>query len=176
MSTSLKLAHVGRYKDIAVLLIKYGRSDVVAEAGLDDDIRHHAAPAPAKAEELATDLEAMGPTFIKLGQLLSTRSDLLPAPYIEALARLQDNVAPFPFEEVEQIVTEELGVRISKAFAAFETAPLAAASLGQVHRAVLRDGRVVVVKVQRPNIKKQVIEDLEALAEIAAVLDRRTKI
>jgi ubiquinone biosynthesis protein len=177
MSTSLKLAHVGRYKDIAVLLIKYGRSDVVAEAGWDHDLRSpKTADVPAKAEELAADLEAMGPTFVKLGQLLSTRADLLPAPYIEALSRLQDDVAPFPFEEVERIVTEELGVRISKAFAEFERTPLAAASLGQVHRAVLRDGRVVVVKVQRPDIKKQVIEDLEALAEIAGVLDRRTKI
>src|SRR5438874_1578950 len=173
MSTSLKLAHVGRYKDIAVLLIKYGRSDVVAEAGWEDNVRHRPEPVPAKAEELATDLEAMGPTFVKLGQLLSTRGDLLPAPYIEALARLQDDVAPFPFEDVERIVTEELGARISKAFAEFDRTPLAAASLGQVHRAVLRDGRQVVVKVQRPDIKQQVIEDLEALAEIAGVLDRR---
>src|SRR5712672_2945246 len=122
MSTSLKLAHVGRYKDIAVLLIKYGRSDVVAEAGLDDDIRHHAAPAPAKAEELATDLEAMGPTFIKLGQLLSTRSDLLPAPYIEALARLQDNVAPFPFEGVRGIRNNSLGGGITRPGAPRRTA------------------------------------------------------
>jgi len=177
MSTSLKLAHVGRYKNIAVLLMKYGRSDVVTEAGWDDAIPHRPdASVPAKAEELAADLEAMGPTFIKLGQLLSSRGDLLPPAYIDALARLQDNVAPFPYEDVERIVTEELGVRISKAFAEFERTPLAAASLGQVHRALLRDGRPVVVKVQRPDIEKQVIEDLEALAEIAAVLDRRTRI
>jgi len=178
MSTSLKLAHVGRYRDIGLLLIKYGRSDVVTEAGWDGDVRHHHTDAtePAKAEELAKDLEAMGPTFVKLGQLLSSRSDLLPAAYIEALSRLQDNVAPFPYADVERIVTEELGVRISKAFASFEEEPLAAASLGQVHRAVLRDGKPVVVKVQRPDIHKQVVEDLDALAEIAAVLDRRTKI
>ena len=118
----------------------------------------------------------MGPTFVKLGQLLSSRADLLPPAYIAALARLQDNVAPFPFEDVERIVTEELGVRISKAFADFSATPLAAASLGQVHRATLRDGRPVVVKVQRPDIHKQVLEDLESLAEIAGVLDRRTKI
>lgn len=180
MGNSLKLAHVKRYKDIAVLLIKYGRSDVVREAGWDDDLEpakgRGVARTEPKAEELAADLEAMGPTFIKLGQLLSTRPDLLPAPYIEALARLQDDVAPFPYEEVEMIVTEELGVRISKAFAGFSPAPLAAASLGQVHRATLRDGRPVVVKVQRPGIRQQVLEDLEALAEIAQVLDRRTKI
>jgi len=178
MSTSLKLAHVGRYRDIGLLLIKYGRSDVVTEAGWDSDVRHDHIDAaePAKAEELAKDLEAMGPTFVKLGQLLSSRSDLLPTAYIEALSRLQDNVAPFPYADVERIVTEELGVRISKAFASFEEEPLAAASLGQVHRALLRDGRAVVVKVQRPDIHKQVVEDLDALAEIAAVLDRRTKI
>jgi len=180
MATSLKLAHVKRYKDIAVLLIKYGRSDVVAEAGWDAELAPAkgtpVAPASPKAEELAADLEAMGPTFVKLGQLLSTRPDLLPAPFIEALSRLQDKVAPFSYEEVEQIVTEELGVRISKAFGEFSTEPLAAASLGQVHRATLRDGRQVVVKVQRPNIREQVVEDLESLAEIAGVLDRRTKV
>jgi predicted unusual protein kinase regulating ubiquinone biosynthesis (AarF/ABC1/UbiB family) len=160
--------------------MKYGRSDVVKEAGWDDEIPPARGTAVAraepKAEELANDLEAMGPTFIKLGQLLSTRPDLLPQPYIDALARLQDNVAPFPYEEVEQIVTEELGVRISKAFLDFSPTPLAAASLGQVHRATLRDGRAVVVKVQRPGIRQQVLEDLESLAEIAGVLDRRTKI
>ena len=180
MATSLKLAHVKRYKDIAVLLMKYGRSDVVREAGWDEEVPPAkdtaVAPASPKAEELAADLEALGPTFIKLGQLLSTRPDLLPPPYIEALCRLQDKVTPFSYEELEQIVTEELGVRISKAFGQFSTEPLAAASLGQVHRATLRDGRQVVVKVQRPNIREQVIEDLESLAEIASVLDRRTKI
>ena len=180
MSSSLKLSHVKRYKDIAVLLMKYGRSDVVREAGWDDAIEPAkgttALAANPKAEELAADLEKMGPTFIKLGQLLSTRPDLLPPPYIEALARLQDKVEPFSYEEVEHIVTEELGVRISKAFGEFSTEPLAAASLGQVHRATLRDGRLVVVKIQRPNIREQIIEDLESLAEIAGVLDRRTKI
>jgi predicted unusual protein kinase regulating ubiquinone biosynthesis (AarF/ABC1/UbiB family) len=180
MANSLKLEHVKRYKDIAVLLMKYGRSDVVREAGWDDAAEPARGTAVAnvepKAEELAADLEKMGPTFVKLGQLLSTRPDLLPPAYVEALTRLQDDVTPFPYEEVEKIVTEELGVRISKAFAEFSREPLAAASLGQVHRAILRDGRVVVVKVQRPGIRQQVIDDLEALAEIAAVLDRRTKI
>ncbi|HEV8511420.1 MAG TPA: AarF/UbiB family protein, partial [Gemmatimonadales bacterium] len=145
MATSLKLAHVKRYKDISVLLMKYGRSDVVREAGWDEENEPAkgtaVAPASPKAEELAADLEAMGPTFVKLGQLLSTRPDLLPPPYIEALSRLQDKVAPFPYEAVEQIVTAELGVRISKAFGEFSREPLAAASLGQVHRATLRDGR-----------------------------------
>ena len=117
----------------------------------------------------------MGPTFIKLGQLLSTRADLLPLPYMEALARLQDNVGPFPYLEVEAIVTSELGVRLSKAFTEFDQEPLAAASLGQVHRAVLRDGRPVAVKVQRPGIRERIAEDLEALAEIAAFADSHTE-
>ncbi len=176
MANSLKLAHVKRYKDIAVLLIKYGRSDVVKEAGWEDVPNPQTVETPAKAEELAADLEAMGPTFVKLGQLLSSRSDLLPPTYIDALSRLQDDVAPFPIAEVERIITEELGVRISKAFLEFSETPLAAASLGQVHRAMLRDGRDVVVKVQRPDIHQQVLEDLDALAEIAGVLDRRTRI
>src|SRR6185369_10287195 len=179
MSSSLKLSHVKRYKDIAVLLMKYGRSDVVREAGWDDAIEPAkgttALAANPKAEELAADLEKMGPTFIKLGQLLSTRPDLLPLPYIEALARLQDKVEPFSYEEVEHIVTEELGVRISKAFGEFSTEPLAAASLGQVHRATLRDGRLVVVKVQRPDIRERVAEDLAALLTIAEFLDAHTE-
>src|SRR6185503_12496185 len=117
------------------------------------------------------DLERLGPTFVKLGQLLSTRADLLPQPYLDALARLQDDVKPFSFADVERIVQEELGVRMSKAFSLFEAEPIAAASLGQVHRAALRDGRLVAVKVQRPDIDKRVAEDLETLGELADFLD-----
>ncbi|MGH3365573.1 MAG: ABC1 kinase family protein [Nocardioidaceae bacterium] len=115
-----------------------------------------------------------GPTFIKLGQLLSSRVDLLTPAYIEALARLQDKVEPFPFEQVEEIVSSELEVRLSRVFPTFDPKPLAAASLGQVHRATLRDGREVVVKVQRPDIRRQVLDDMEVLADLAEVLDTRT--
>src|SRR5205814_10397279 len=86
-----------------------------------------------KADDLANDLEELGPTFIKVGQLLSTRGDLLPQPYLDALARLQDRIEPFPYEEVEHIVSSELGGRVSKLFLDFETKPAAAASLAQVH-------------------------------------------
>jgi predicted unusual protein kinase regulating ubiquinone biosynthesis (AarF/ABC1/UbiB family) len=125
-------------------------------------------------EQLAADLEKLGPTFVKLGQLLSTRGDLLPPPYLAALTRLQDDVAPFPFEEVQEIIEQELGVRLSKAFSSFEPEPMAAASLGQVHRAALRDGRAVAVKVQRPQIREQIATDVEALQEVAAFLERHS--
>lgn len=174
MAVSLKPSHLKRYRDIAVLLVKYGRADLAKGIGIDEDVARpsDAEAVPPKAEELARDLEKLGPTFIKLGQLLSTRADLLPVAYIDALARLQDDVEPFSFADVERIVTEELGARISKAFAEFDAAPLAAASLGQVHRAVLRDGRVVAVKVQRPGVREQIIDDLDAFTEIAQLLDR----
>src|SRR5205085_9334701 len=177
MAISLKPEHLKRYKDIALLLVKYGRADLVKSAGLDATIEgmQDVQVSPAKMEELAADIEKMGPTFIKLAQLLSTRADLLPQPYIDALTRLQDKVEPFPFTEVEQIVNTELGVRISKAFSDFQSEPVAAASLGQVHRASLRDGRDVVVKVQRPGIREEMTKDLEVLAEIASFLDAHTE-
>ena len=178
MGLSLKPQHLKRYKDVAVLLMKYGRSDLVKAAGLDptlDDESPAATATDPAASELANDLERMGPTFIKLGQLLSTRPDILPLPYLQALTRLQDRVEPFSFAEVEGIVISELGVRLSKAFSEFEAKPLAAASLGQVHRAAMRDGRPVAVKVQRPDIRERVVEDLDALEEIAEFLDHHTE-
>ena len=176
MAISLRPQNAGRYKDVARLLVKYGRSDLVREAGLDDlaadnGTGHHP-KVPPKAEELADDLERLGPTYIKLGQLLSTRADVIPPAYAHALTRLQDDVEPFGYDEVERIVSTELSVRISKAFSSFEREPLASASLGQVHRARMRDGREVVVKVQRPGIKERIAEDMEALSELAELFDR----
>lgn len=172
--------HLSRYKQIASLLWKYGRSDLVQQMGIDKDLdASEAKPTgtgDALPEQLASDLEAMGPTYVKLGQVLSSRPDLLPDGYLKALARLQDKVKPFPYADVEHIVAAELGVRISKAFSRFDPAPLAAASLGQVHSAALRDGRAVVVKVQRPNIRKQIAEDFEVLEEIADFLDAHTEL
>ena len=161
--------HLGRYRDIGRLLLKYGRSDLVRQAGLDTALVDDVEPAGARAEgdELAADLERLGPTFIKLGQLLSTRADLLPPPYLDALARLQDNLEPFGFDEVRTTVEDELGVRLSRIYDDFDETPLAAASLGQVHAATLRGGRDVVVKVQRPGIRRQVFDDLEVLENIA---------
>jgi ubiquinone biosynthesis protein len=178
MGLSLRPEHLKRYRDIGRLMIKYGRSDLVRSAGLDDALEpeDRATPeAPPEAEELAADLEAMGPTFIKLGQLLSTRPDIVPPAYSEALARLQDDVEPFPAEEAERIVKEELGVRVSRAFLEFDAQPVAAASLGQVHTARLRDGRPVAVKVQRPGIRERIVEDLDAIEDLAELADRHTE-
>ena len=177
MAISLKPQHLNRYRQIAWLFVKYGRSDLVKDTGLEETLEAEQRVTPkeaAKADELADDLEKLGPTFVKLGQLLSTRVELMPRAYLEALARLQDKVEPFPFDEVEKIVTSELGVRMSKAFSDFEVTPMAAASLGQVHRARLRDGRQVAVKVQRPGIRDAMLEDLDALDEIAEFLDNHT--
>ena len=156
---------LSRYAAVASLMLKYGRN--VGET-VDDQVPDEA------PEALANDLEKLGPTFIKLGQVLSSRPDLLPPAYLEALTRLQDSVKPFPFADVQRIVEEELGARLSKAFSVFEETPIAAASRGQEHRAALRDGRLVAVKVQRPDIARTVASDLDALDEIAQFLTNRT--
>ncbi len=176
MAFSFKPSHLKRYKDVTRLLIKYGHGDLVRQAPVIDDPLDYEArpPIPPEAKELADDLEKLGPTFVKLGQLISTRSDFVPAAYMEALTRLQDHVEPFPYEKVEAIVSVELGARISRAFLEFDPTPIAAASLGQVHRAVLRSGQPVAVKIQRPDVRETVSEDLEALAEIAVLLDEHT--
>ena len=150
---------LSRYAAVGSLFLKY-RGAADAE--------------PGSADALARDLESLGPTFVKLGQLLSTRADLLPPEYLDALARLQDNVEPVPFAQIKQAVESDLGVRLSKAFSSFEERPLAAASLGQVHRASLRDGRVVAVKVQRPGVAEQVAADLAVLDQIAEYLSTHT--
>ena len=178
MKMPLNPAHAARYAALARLLVRHGRSDVVSGVGFDEFLVEDERPegSHGPAEELATDLEQMGPTYVKLGQLLSTRVDLLPPAYTEALTRLQDEVDPFPYDEVKTIVEEELGVSISNAFTSFDEKPLAAASLGQVHRATLRSGREVVVKIQRPGIRETVRDDMEALAQLADFADRHTDV
>jgi predicted unusual protein kinase regulating ubiquinone biosynthesis (AarF/ABC1/UbiB family) len=185
MGFTLKPKHLGHYRELAQLLMKYGRSDLVKRAGLEeslagskpDDAPLTAVQAEAKQEaaELAKDLEKLGPTYIKLGQLLSTRADILPPMYLEALEHLQDDLEPFPYAQVEEIIERELGARISKLFSEFEVEPIAAASLGQVHRARLRDGRRVAVKIQRPDIQAKLLEDLDALGDVAQFLDDHTE-
>ncbi|HSP14166.1 MAG TPA: AarF/UbiB family protein [Thermoanaerobaculia bacterium] len=177
----LKTRHLGAYKDLLVLLTRYGRRDfrleleneelllpATGEGPIEPDVRR-------RAEAFAAALKQMGPAYVKFGQLLSTRPDIVPPEYIAVLESFQDNVEPFSFADVERIVEEELGAKISKVFEEFEAVPVAAASLGQVHRAVLRDGREVVVKVQRPNVGQQIREELDVLTEIAETLEAHTE-
>lgn len=178
----LKARDLGAYRDLLLLFTRYGRKDFRLSMKPEDVL---AADEPSgeiepdvkkRAEAFANSLKQMGPTYVKFGQILSTRPDIVPPEYIAALESLQDQVEPFSFAEVEKIVEEELGVRISKAFETFESKPLAAASLGQVHRAVLRDGREVVVKVQRPNVREQVRHDMEVFTDIATTLEQHSEI
>ncbi|HEY2082852.1 MAG TPA: AarF/UbiB family protein [Verrucomicrobiae bacterium] len=166
------LHYLKRYKDIALLLAKYSQPGTRNRFGFDPPAT---ADGKAKAHDLPDDLERLGPTFVKLGQLLSSRADLLPEQFLKPLSRLQDRVKPFPYQDVEFIIENELGAKISKLFSHFEPTPMAAASLGQVHRAALHDGRSVAVKVQRPNIHEQIREDFAALEEIAKLLHRHTE-
>ena len=165
-----------RRVEIGRLLLKYGRADLVQVVGLDEGaLRLEAHQEPrTDPDGLSRDLEKMGPAFVKGGQLLSTRPDLLAAPFIASLSRLQDTVEPVSFGEIECIVEQELGVRLSKAFASFDATPLGSASLSQVHAATLRDGREVAVKVQRPGIREEVLEDLEILDGMVGLVSDHT--
>ncbi|WP_332024505.1 ABC1 kinase family protein [Kaistella sp.] len=166
------------YTKFISFILKYWNSDVFKAASenalnkenFDDSEHDYKNP-----EELAEDLKNMGPTYVKLGQLLSTRPDLIPEPYLKALESLQDDVEEIPYSEVQKIVEEEIGQRISKAFESFEVQPLASASIGQVHLAILRSGKKVAVKIQRPGVRKNFIEDLDTLKELTDVAVEHSK-
>ena len=180
----LKLKNIGRYTELTLLMTRYGLKDfkigkpsevALAEQSADDE-QPLQPDVQSRAKAFAESLKKMGPAFVKFGQILSTRPDIVPNEYIVELESLQDNVEPFSYAEVETILESELKVRISKAFTSFEATPLAAASLGQAHEAVLRDGREVAVKIQRPDIRQTIEKDLEVFLEIAETLEARTDI
>lgn len=127
------------------------------------------------ARSLRLALDDGGVTFVKLGQLLSTRRDLLPDEFVEELRLLQDQVAPVSPEQIEEVLTAELGMPAAEAFAEFEVAPVAAASVAQVHRARLRSGELVAVKIQRPGVRRVVERDLDIIRRLAQMLEARTK-
>ena len=168
-----------RYQKFLSFMLKYWNSDLLNETAsnaMEEETARTFKDYEQSPEELVEDLKQMGPTYVKLGQLLSTRPDLLPDKYLEALASLQDDLPTIPFEEVREIVEGELGNKISKAFNFFEEEPLASASIGQVHRAELRSGKTVAVKVQRPGIRKKFMEDLNTLEEMAGLAVKHTEV
>ena len=165
------------------LFTRYGLRDFAQQQGLID-LAPDAAAAPdvtngdgqaSRAAAFRKRLVELGPAYVKLGQVLSTRPDLIPEPYIEELQHLQDDVGRVPFAEIERVIQEELGGRISKLFGTFDHEPLATASLGQAHAASLRDGRPVVVKVQRPDIRALLADDMEFFRELARFLVAHTR-
>jgi ubiquinone biosynthesis protein len=128
----------------------------------------------SRGECLRRACEDLGPIFVKFGQLLSTRPDLVPDDIVQELNHLQDNVAPFPNEEFQRIVEASLGANVSDIFASYDHAPLASASVAQVHTAVLKDGREVVIKVVRPGIENIIAQDVELLLLVARWVEKNT--
>ncbi len=171
--------HLERYRQVAETLSRHGLAWLLGVTGLERLAPFpRAVPGgeqapPSNAEHLRLALEELGPTFIKLGQVLSTRSDLLPPEFREELAKLQDDAPALPAGTVEELIVQELGARPSELFAAFDSEPLACASIGQAHAATLADGTEVVVKIRRPGVVLQIEEDLEILQNLAAQASRR---
>jgi ubiquinone biosynthesis protein len=177
--------HVRRYQEMLNILVKNGFSFLIERLDLPGQTLYHRfrRGKPSQEQEMSNlpgritqVLKELGPTFIKLGQLLSTRADLLPQEYLQELARLQDRVTPVPMAEIESIILQEVGRPISDVFAEFDPRALASASIGQVHRAKLVSGEDVVVKIQRPGIARLIKVDLEILGDIAKIIEQRTQL
>lgn len=179
------MQHLRRYREIVFVFIKYGFGAIIDNIGIlkhinvrrkilkqtnDENIAKL-----SRGERLRLALEELGPTFIKMGQILSTRPDILPKDVIKELEKLQDKVPAFSFDEVKSVIQNEFGESLEEAYAEFEPTPLAAASIAQVHKALLWSGKTVVVKVQRPGIEKIIAQDMRILEDIAKFVDNHTK-
>jgi predicted unusual protein kinase regulating ubiquinone biosynthesis (AarF/ABC1/UbiB family) len=166
---------MNRRNQILRLLLRYRHSGVFSGMNLDARAVHDL-PQEGNPEQFVTDLEALGPTFVKLGQMLSTRPDMVPVEFATALERMQEKVAPIPVERIHTIIEQELGAPVSKLFARFDPVPLGCASIAQVHRAQLHSGREVAVKVQKPEVAAQLRSDLEVLRSFALAADHLTQV
>ena len=173
--------HLARYRQILTVFFKYGFGDLIELLKIEQYIeiglqlisknRRSRLEKLSRAERVRMACEELGPTYIKFGQILSTRPDLVPVDFIKELSKLQDNVPSSPFSEVSKIIESELGAPPEDIFEFFEKAPLASASIGQVYRATLKDGEEVAVKVQRPGIKKIIEVDLEIMLHLATLME-----
>jgi ubiquinone biosynthesis protein len=179
---------IGRLSEIAQVMVKHGfgyffeahkLSDLLPGRSAEDRLVHvaaeHGAASSARGQHLREVLDELGPTFVKFGQLLSTRPDVVPPDIVVELRGLQDDVRPFPFEQAERVIEEELGNTLERLFLDFEPAPVAAASIGQVHRATLPNGRRVAVKVQRPGAPQKIEADLGLLYQAARLARERIR-
>ncbi|OPA75280.1 ABC transporter [Paenibacillus selenitireducens] len=179
MNVKKSIRHLERYRKIAMALVRNGFGYLVHELGLPDPVSYFRSSEDQEihvktiGERVRRLLEELGPTFVKLGQIASTRPDLLPPDVIRELEHLQDHVPPFSYHEAAHIVEDELGERITDLFLEFEKIPMASASIGQVHQAKLKDGTIVAVKVQRPRIAALIETDLDMLAEFAKLAEKR---
>ncbi|MGZ4340201.1 MAG: ABC1 kinase family protein, partial [Gaiellaceae bacterium] len=171
MATRPKQRNLGRLSEIAQVAVRHGFGYVVEGRKSGDP----GVEGTARGRHLRDMLDELGPTFVKFGQLLSTRPDIVPPDIISELRGLQDDVRSFPFADVERTIREELGQPIERLFTEFDEIPLAAASIGQVHRATLPNGRRVVVKVQRPNAPKQIEADLSLMYQAARLAKERIR-
>jgi len=169
VSARPKQRNLGRLSEIAQVAVRHGFGYLV------EGRKHTELEGSARGRHLRDMLDELGPTFVKFGQLLSTRPDVVPPDIIAELRGLQDDVRSFPYADVERMVQEDLGQPIERLFTEFEEVPLAAASIGQVHRATLPNGRQVVVKVQRPNAPKQIDADLSLLYQAARLAKERIR-
>lgn len=174
--------HMQRYRQILTVLFKYGFGDLVDSLKIEQYLeiglqmlsrkRREKIETFTRVERVRMVLEELGPTFIKMGQILSTRPDLLPLDLIRELTKLQDEVPPIACSDVQKIIEQELKRPIEEVFTMLEEHPLAAASIGQVHKAQTIDGKQVVIKVQRPRIRKTIQVDLEIMFHLASLMER----
>lgn len=176
-----KIRHIKRYQDVAKVLTRHGFGFFVEEIGLLQMLSlpkrlltHTEEIDPLTVgERIRQAIEELGPTYVKIGQIASTRADIIPEKVLRELEKLQDNVPPFSFEQVSAIIEEELGSPLEEVFSWIDPEVMAAASIGQVHRAQLRTGEFVAVKVQRPQIKAMIETDLEILLDLATLAEHR---